>query len=158
MALPLFYLPQSLLLEVEALDLICNRLEIAHNIFVTLVQFLGNDVMSGLLSVQSLVLLLQLRIGVHQQHLDILNECLDVSERYVLLLQVLAFLHEQREVLNLLEEVVAEQRDVVLQLALHLCEALKVIIFEEGPLLDLKGEVMIEVIKETLQFCLTISL
>lgn len=60
--------------------------------------------------------------------------------------------------LNLLEEIVAEKRYVVLQLALHLGEALKVIIFEQSPFLYLKGEVMIEILQEILELCLEISL
>ena len=70
---------------------------------------------------------------------------------------MLALLDQQRQVLNLLEEIVAEQRHVVFKLTLHLGEALEVIIFEQGPFLDLKGEVMIEVFKEGVKFSFEVS-
>ena len=64
----------------------------------------------------------------------------------LLLLQLLAFLGKEREMLDLFEELVAEYVCIILKLVLHLDEGFKVIFLEQLSLLQLISEIMVEVL------------
>lgn len=60
--------------------------------------------------------------------------------------------------LDLLEELVAEEVGVILKLVLHLGEGFEVVALEELPLLELKGEVVVEVLKKKVELALEVAL